>query len=172
MYIIYNIYIYIYTYLAVVDQETLDSVTPTLTLDSMRPGLSRTSFTLMFVYPTSRLDRSFCKFNMRIIVFRWYFRVLPLVSLGSCPEILKSPRLTFIPAPVLSVSRVSRVSRGAAAASDVEDTGHREAQGGIKKYHDLDIGFEVSTWKRLKQIGALPYSWRLAAYLCSGLINL
>jgi hypothetical protein len=70
--------------------------------------------------------------------YPWY----PLVSLGSCPEILKSPMLTFIPARPLSVTRCSSLGCGLGLSTDI---------------HRLD---QI-------EICALPHSLCLAAYLCS-----
>ena len=131
---------------AVVDQQTLDSVTPP-TLDSMRPRPITSIIHTDVCLPHKQTGS---KLNVRIIIFHyislqrltldipWY----PLVSLGSCPEILKSPMLTFIPARPLSVTRCSSLGCGLGLSTDI---------------HRLD---QI-------EICALPHSLCLAAYLCS-----
>lgn len=115
--------------LTAVDQQTLDSVTPTPTLDSMRPRpITYTIISIIHTDVCLPHTQTGSKLNVRIIIFHnislqrltldipWY----PLVSLGSCPEILKSPMLTFIPARPLSVTRCSSLGCGLGLSTDID----------------------------------------------------
>ena len=111
-----------------VDQQTLDSVTPTPTLDSMRPRpITYTIISIIHTDVCLPHKQTGSKLNVRIIICHnislqrltldipWY----PLVSLGSCPEILKSPMLTFIPARPL-VTRCSSLGCGLGLSTDID----------------------------------------------------